>query len=421
VIAKLPFGRGFVTCDVRGLSLLELRPSLPKKLAAPEQLLAQAFAAPVASKPLADLAAGKKGVVVLVPDPTRKAALPKVLPALFRELQQAGVSPAAVTLLVACGTHPPAGEELLQEHLGPLPAGVQVVQHNARDQAQLVQVGTLLDGTPVRLNRVAVEAPLLLSVFPVQHHYFAGFGGGPKMVFPGVAGYEEIQKNHSRVVDLHTDPPSLCPQCQPGILAGNPVAEEIAAVAALRPVDWALGLVLDQAQQPLWIAAGQPDRVWQQAIAQVRAFFEVPAGPFRKILVSAGGYPTDATLIQAHKAMEAASRFLVEGGEMLVVAELSQGAGSPAMEPFLAQPEPAALAAALRQNYVQYGHTTWRLVDKARRFRLWLYSQLPKELVLRLGMQPVAHPQEILDRWRQEAPRDTVALMAFGLVYPAGR
>lgn len=417
MIAKLPYGRGSVPCDFRGLSVVDLRPAVPK-VQAPEEIIQNAVQKPMGSLPLAELARGREGAVVLVPDITRKAALPLVLPLLLQELGKAKVPAEGITILVACGTHPPAREELLRQHLGPLPFGVRVVQHQATDEANLILVGTLRDGTPVRLNRLAVAAPLLVSVFSVQHHYFAGFGGGPKMVFPGVAGLPETQRNHSRVIDLSVEPPRLHPKCQPGVLAGNPVFAEIAEVAKLRPVDWGVGLVLDGLGRPVWAAVGNPNLVWEEAVARVRVWFEVEAGPFHRMVVAAGGFPTDATLIQAHKALEAGSRFLVEGGAMLFVAEIAEGSGSPAMEPFLENPDPRLLGENLRRHYVQYGHTTWRIVDKTHRFRIFLYSRLSQDLARRLGFMPVDHPQAVLDRWREEGKEQVVGCMVSGLVYP---
>lgn len=419
MIARLPYGRGFVTCDLRGLRVFDLKPAAPRGVD-PQNAVAQAIAQPLGSSPLFELARGKSGAVVLVPDVTRKAHLPLVLPRLFAELERGGLPASRVTLLVACGTHPPVGEAELREHLGPLPSGVSVVQHDARDEAALVRVGELSDGTPVRLSRLVVEAPLLVSVFTVQHHYFAGFGGGPKMVFPGVAGYREIQRNHSRVIDLTSDPPRLHPRCQPGILEGNPVAEEIMDVAARRPVDWGLALVLDQGGRIAWARGGDGLAVWREGIARVREWYEVEAGPFRRVVASAGGFPTDHTLIQAHKAFDAASRFLAEGGEMLLVAELSGGPGSDAMRPFLDDPNPRTIAEKLRANYVQYGHTTWRIVDKTSRFRVHLASALPPETARALGFHPVPAAQEVMDRWREEAPGETVGVMAGTPVYPRG-
>lgn len=417
MIARLPYGRGFVACDLRGLRVFDLKPAVPKGQN-PGVVVAEALQKPLGSPPLSQLAAGKAGALILVPDVTRKANLPLVLPLVLAELERGGVRPHQVTLLVACGTHPAVSDEALREHLGPLPQGITVLQHNARDPRELTQVGALPDGTPVRLHRLVVEAPLLLSVFTVQHHYFAGFGGGPKMVFPGVAGYEEIQKNHARVLDLSVEPPRLHARCQPGVLGGNPVAEEILQVAQKRPVDWALGLVLEQKGEIAWARAGTWLEVWQQGIATVREWYEVEAGPFSRVVVSAGGFPSDHTLIQAHKAFDAASRFVVEGGEILFVAELGGGAGSPAMLPFLDDPQPDVIAARLREHYVQYGHTTLRIVDKTRRFRVHLVSKLSASVAQKLGFQPVASPQEILDRWREEAAGDTVGVMAGAAVYP---
>lgn len=420
MIAKLPYGSGFVACDLRGLRVFDLKPAVPKGHN-PAAVVAEALDEPLGSPKLSQLAAGKAGAVIVVPDVTRKAHLPLVLPLVLAELERGGVTPQEVTLLVACGTHPPVTEQTLHEHLGPLPAGIAVVQHDARDEAQLVRVGLLADGTPVRLHRLAVEAPLVISIFTVQHHYFAGFGGGPKMIFPGVAGYEEIQKNHARVLDLSVEPPRVHVRCQPGVLQGNPVAEEILQVARLRQVDWALSLVLDQHGQIAWAKAGHWFTVWQEAVSTVRAWYEVQAAPFSRIVVSAGGFPTDHTLIQAHKAFDAASRFITEGGEILLVAELGGGAGSPTMEPFLDDPQPEVIAARLKEHYVQYGHTTLRIVDKTRRFRVHLVSKLDPGVAQKLGFHLVASPQEVLDRWRDEAPGDTVGVMAGAPVYPGSR
>jgi nickel-dependent lactate racemase len=202
------------------------------------------------------------------------------------------------------------------------------------------------------------------------------------------------------------------------VLQGNPVAEEILQVAKLRAADFSLGLVLDQAGQLAWASAGHWLEVWQEGIATVQAWYEVEAGPFSRIVASAGGFPTDHTLIQAHKAFDAASRFVSEGGEILLVAELGGGPGSPAMEPFLDDPQPEVIATRLRQHYVQYGHTTLRIVDKTRRFKVHLVSQLDPGVARQLGFHPVPNPQEVLDRWREEAPGDTVGVMAGAAVYP---
>jgi nickel-dependent lactate racemase len=420
VILRLPFGTGVVVADLRGLRCRVLQTSAPKGAGDPSALIGAALDAPVGCAPLAELARGRRRVVVLVPDATRKAHLSMVLPALLDRLRNAGVTAGDVTVLVACGTHPPAPEDALAALLGPLPGGVRVLQHDSRDDGALVRVGALASGEPVRLHRSAVEADLLLAVSALAHHYFAGFTGGPKMVFPGVAGHAEIQANHRLVIDLGHEPPRRHPGCEPGVLAGNPVAEEIALAAALRPPDLALLIVQGSDGRPAWCAAGPLSAVFPAGVERVREWYEVDAGSFTRIVAAAGGAPADVTIIQSHKALDAACRFAAPGAEVLFVASCEGGPGSAAMVPFLADPRPAAILDRLAREYVQYGHTTLRLVEKTARFRVLWHSRLEAGLVSLLGAEPAADVQQVLDRWREEAPGDTVGVVPGVPVYPHG-
>ncbi|MEP0774836.1 MAG: DUF2088 domain-containing protein [Acidobacteriota bacterium] len=419
MIVKLAYGRGTVSVDVRGLRCHALEPTAPRGSDDVAGMVAAALDRPLAGPPLGELLRGRRRVVLLVPDATRKAELPTVLPLLLARLEAARVSRDGITVLVACGTHPPAPAEELDALLGPLPAGVVVQQHEARDEATLAVAGTLPTGLTVRLNRAVLEADLVIAVSALAHHYFAGFTGGPKLIFPGVAGYDEIQRNHARVLDLAHTPPRRHPGCEPGLVAGNPVAEEIRAAAALRPPDLLLAMVRGRDGRPAWMGAGPLDAVAEAGAAQVRAWYEVSAGPFTRLVVSAGGHPHDHTLIQAHKALDAACRFAAEGAEVLFVAACEGGAGSPAMLPFLEDPRPAAILARLAERYVQYGHTTLRLVEKTARWKVRALTRLPAELVERLGMEPVTDVQRVLDGWREAGPGDVVGLMAGAAVYPA--
>ncbi len=419
MIVRLAFGHGALPLDLRGLRCHALEPAAPRAAEEPAALAAAALDHPIAGPPLTELARGKRRVTLLVPDATRKAELPAVLPVLGEHLAAAGVPPASVTVLVACGTHPPAAAEDLAALLGPLPDAVTVLQHDARDVASLAVAGTLASGLTVRLHRALLQADLVVAVSALAHHYFAGFTGGPKLVFPGAAGYEEIQRNHARVLDLGHHPPRRHPACEPGRVAGNPVAEEIRAAAALRPPDLSLTMIRGKDGRPAWMAAGPLEAVVDEGVARVRKWYEVKAGPFERLVVSAGGHPSDHTLIQAHKALDAACRFASPGAEVLFVAACTGGPGSPAMLPFLADPAPAAILARLAEDYVQYGHTALRLVEKSSRHRVAAFTELPDELVRRLGMHPVADPQALLERWREAAPGAVVGVMAAAPVYPA--
>ena len=417
MIVKLPFANDHLPLDLRGFRVRALAPSAPPGGDA-GGLAAAALEKPLAGPSLVDIARGRKSATVIVPDITRKASLPYVLPVILDRLRGAGIEDASITVLVANGTHPAVGPDAVASLVGPLPPSVRVSEHDSRDP-DLVGVGELRPGMPVRLHPSAVRSECLITIGTVRHHYFAGFGGGPKMVFPGVGGYQEIQANHALVLDVTGSQKVRHPRCEPGVLDGNPVAEEIHRAAELRPPDFALCLVEGCEGGVAWAGAGPWATAFEAAVGRVRTWFEVlPEPRFELMVASSGGAPTDTTLIQAHKSLDAVCRFLEPGGELLWVASLDGGLGSEEMAPFVSDPTPTAILDRLSKRYVQYGHTTLRIVEKTLRHRVQLYSRLEHDVAARLGFEPLASPETVVDRWRERNPGARVGVMAAGVVYP---
>jgi nickel-dependent lactate racemase len=324
-----------------------------------------------------------------------------------------------MTVLVANGTHPLVGPERVGDLIGSVPSGVRVIEHDSRDRENLVEVGELRPGLPLRLNRAAVETDLLITVGSVRHHYFAGFGGGPKMVFPGIAGYEEIQANHSLVLRSKNGQWQREPACEPGVLHQNPIAEEIARAAEALEPDCAVCLVPGRNGGVAWAVAGTWKEAFAAAVERVRSWFETTVDkPFKLMVACGAGAPSDSTLIQGHKSLDAACRFLEPGGEILYVASLESGLGSEEMKPFVDDPVPERILELLSKGWIQYGHTTLRLVEKTTRFKIRLFSNLDSETARRLGFDPVGDPEPTLDRWRREFPGTTVGVMAESAVFP---
>ena len=171
-------------------------------------------------------------ILIVVPDRTRSYPLPEILPALIERLLARGASAGRITVAVASGTHRPSEHEISGAHLGALPAGTPVLRHDAA--APAAHCGTTPAGTPVDVNPALLEADAVIALGATAFHYFAGFGGGGKMLFPGLGARAAIAVNHRR--SLGPWPPGgLAPGVEPGRLAGNPLAEDLAAAHALLP------------------------------------------------------------------------------------------------------------------------------------------------------------------------------------------
>ncbi len=418
MIIRLPFGRGAIPVDLRGFRIRPLQPDGPRAGSDPARLVMDAVAKPLSGPSLEVLARAAGNAVVIVPDGTRSARISTILPVLCQALTRWGLPPQRQTVVVACGTHPHAPPLVLESILGKLEAGVTSIQHDSRKTSGLVEVGTVARCQEIRLCRQVVEADLLITIGAVRHHYFAGFGGGPKMVFPGVAGYEEIQANHARVFDLSGERPLRRPECEPGRLEGNPVALEIGEAADLRPPDVAVCLVPGVDGGVAEAVAGPWREAFESAVARVRTIYEVAGGDFDLVVASGGGAPSDETLIQAHKGLDAACRFAQPGAEVLFLASMAGGAGSEAIRPYLEDPRPESILKRLAGRWVQYGHTTFRLVEKTSGHRVSLVTEGNWDGLQGLGFERVATAEEVVDRWREEYPGANVGVMTGPAVYP---
>jgi nickel-dependent lactate racemase len=165
----------------------------------------------IAREGLGQLDVDGRRVLVIIPDGTRTMPMPLMAETLEREL---GPRVAAFDYLVALGTHSPMSDAQLSTLLGrPVANGRtgkrQVFNHRWDDPATFATIGTIgsdeiarLSGgrlrqdVPVALNRLVTEYDHVLICGPVFPHEVAGFSGGTKYLFPGIAAAEIIHFTH---------------------------------------------------------------------------------------------------------------------------------------------------------------------------------------------------------------------------------
>jgi nickel-dependent lactate racemase len=165
----------------------------------------------VARDGLSALPVDGRRVLVIIPDGTRTMPMPLMFELIEREL---GARVAALDYLVALGTHTPMNDAQLTVHVGRTVtdgrAGARnIFNHRWDDPTTYARLGTIpgrdiadLTGgrlnqdVPVALNRLATEYDHVLICGPVFPHEVAGFSGGAKYLFPGIAAPEIIHFTH---------------------------------------------------------------------------------------------------------------------------------------------------------------------------------------------------------------------------------
>jgi nickel-dependent lactate racemase len=258
-------------------------------------------------------------VAIVFSDITRPMPNNRVLPILLAEIESAGVPDENICLINALGTHRAQSQQELLEMLGAdIVRRYKIVQHDAWSP-DLVPVTENSSGRTVRINRHYMEASVRILTGFVEPHFFAGFSGGPKAVFPGIADIESIMDNHSARMLSH-------PDATWAMTAGNPLWEEILTIAEATNPTFVLNVTLNKDKLITGVFAGEMLEVHKSAAAFVREKAMQPVSePFDIVITSNSGYPLDLNLYQAVKGMSAAAQIVRQGGDIIIAAECWDG------------------------------------------------------------------------------------------------
>lgn len=368
---------------------------LPKPIKAiddPQSSYLHKLETPLGGLPLGNLAGkNKREVLIIVPDHTRVSGIERSLPWLLDALNGFGVADEKITILVALGSHSKPSDMILRQTIGNVIERVKIELHDT--DGPVTDYGITGMGTPVRINAKLAEAGLIILCTNCVHHYFAGYGGGRKLILPGVSTLETIARNHS--LTFHESGKhggGRHPGVRSGSLNGNPVHEDMLEAVHMvldGKAHFTIISVLTPDREFGYFFTGDFDRAHKLACKVVddHNMVDLPHGEADLVLASAGGYPRDMNVVQAHKAMDNAAHALKPGGTLLLMMACSDGYGNTAIEEF-AQWDLDTIKAKLRENYAVNGQTVYAIKEKTGKFRIVAMSELPVEFLKKVGLIP---------------------------------
>jgi nickel-dependent lactate racemase len=223
-----------------------------------EQMTREVLSKPAGPLPFQALLSRAKSIAIIVDDATRPTPVARILGSLLSHLAESGFSSERITIVVAIGTHEIMEKKALETRLG---AGVlsryKVVQHNAR-QSDLVPVQIPDDGRVVKISPAVAQADLRVGISSVLPHPMAGYGGGPKIVMPGICNFEFIRDHHMRHVGHQ--------RSVAGVTKGNPFHEDCMRVARAVRLDFSLNCVYNQKGQIIRIIGGSLESAFGEAV-----------------------------------------------------------------------------------------------------------------------------------------------------------
>ena len=382
---SLPYGQKSVELSIESNNIAGIlripKPADSTKINE-KDIVIKALAEPIGSPPLYRLAQNKQKVVIITSDHTRAVPSKITLPLLLAEIRR-GNPHADITVVIATGLHRGMTLEEMRARFGEeLFEKERFVNHNAYDTASLTKLGTLPSGSKCEVNTLALNADLLIAEGFIEPHFFAGFSGGRKSVFPGIASQACVNINHS--AKAIADPRSIT-----GVLDGNPIHEDMIKAARMANLAFILNVLLNEKKEIIGAFAGDTDKAHRAGCAKLLADAGVEAVKADIVITTNGGYPLDQNLYQCPKCLSSALMCAKKDAVIILAAACEDGLGG---ENFGRMMQEASASVLLKRILATPPEQTvseqWcvqRFAEALLSYKIILVSSLEKSLVTAMG------------------------------------
>ena len=274
---------------------------------------------PIGSGRVEEIARPGMEVALLFDDLQRPTPSYLALPEIMNRLNQAGIPDTRMTAVCAVGTHPAYGLDKMEAKVGKevierLPG--RVVSHDPYSQENIV-IGRTHRGMTVEVNRFVANADLVVGVGECMPHPCSGYGGGYKMVMPGVSSYRSVADHHFTWMRHRYSKVNL--------FEGNGFYEEIVDAGRLARLAFKLDLVMNEKKEIIKAFAGETMAEHRAAAKFAESLYWVPLPKMADVTITSA-FPLEIA-VQATKALTMAKYCTKSGGTIIWVAPQRDGAG----------------------------------------------------------------------------------------------
>lgn len=317
-IIDLPYGDDILPVGIPDAFLGEIVSPL-HVLPAPDPITAvqHAMAKPIGTPPLRELIRSGHKVAVIIDDVTRKTPTVVMLPPLLSELQDAGIGREDIFIVIALGTHRPMTASEIELKVGSAIAeDYRIVNVPAWDDSEMVYLGTSHKGVPIWVNRRVAKVDIRIGVGTIMPHLDVGYGGGGKIILPGVCGTKTVEAFHTQMARIDTN--------QLGVVDATLRLDLEDFVGECVGLDFILNAILDRNGKLYACVSGHFVKAHRAGVRFAREVYGVPVKR-RYPLVLANAYPHQIDLWQSTKALASGEIMTEDGGTLIIVADCPEG------------------------------------------------------------------------------------------------
>lgn len=283
------------------------------------QQIRDAIRQPIGTPRLSEMARGKTEVCIIFDDLTRPTKADQIVPHVLAELHEGGIKDENIRFIAALGLHGVMKLMDFQKKLGEeIPQKYLVFNHNPYENC--TYLGETSRGIPVSVNSEFMACDLKVSVGSLVPHPTAGFGGGGKMILPGVSSTKSIAANHGKLCTISDSGTMVLDTW--GRVDDNNQRLDMEEIARMAGLDFSINALVNINRDTIALFCGDLVEAQREGVKMARKVYACEA-------------PSDADIVVANayaKANEAAlvaglgSKMLKEsGGDLVIIGNIPEG------------------------------------------------------------------------------------------------
>ncbi len=284
-----------------------------------DRQIRDALRKPIGTPCLAEMAKGKKDVCIIFDDLTRPTKADKIVPHVLDELHEGGIKDENIRFIAALGLHGAMKLMDFQKKLGgDIPQKYLVFNHNPYENCKYL--GDTSRGIPVEVNSEFMACDLKISIGSLVPHPTAGFGGGGKMILPGVSSIKSIATNHG-TLNMRSETGGMVLDTW-GRVDDNIQRLDMEEIARMAGLDFSINALVNIERDTIAIFCGDLVEAQREGVKMGRKVYASEA-------------PSDADIVVANSYAKANETSLVSGlgskilkesgGDLVVIGNIPEG------------------------------------------------------------------------------------------------
>ncbi len=247
--------------------------------------------------------------VIVFDDLSRGTRCREIAECVLGVLAEHGITDEHIRFICATGTHGTLhandfvcklGEDIVTRY--------PVFNHNAFDN--LMRLGVTTEGVPIFVNAEFMRCQIRIGIGSVAPHPLCGYGGGGKLIYPGIAGYETTVRHHL-----------LGGTTIPGSTDDNAFRDRIGEMLQMVPDFFLINTVINARLDNVAVFAGTPEIVYASARRISERVNRISLGtPKDVVIINANAKGNEASI-----SIRIAEEELKVGGDVVLVNHCKRG------------------------------------------------------------------------------------------------